>query len=129
MSMPGYVCSCGNLHRDQDGGILGTREFGLAQDSSCDPTGRGTLSLSLGLKPGQPDRSTDGARAKASPRQHDASSRWREGILPRYLAPSPNELTPSHSITSSALTTSDDVIVRPISFAVFRLMASASFMG
>ena len=41
---------------------------------------------------------------------------------------SPNELTPSHSITSSALTTSDDVIVRPISFAVFRLMASASFV-
>lgn len=42
---------------------------------------------------------------------------------------SPNELTPSHSITSSARTTSDDAIVRPISFAVFRLMASASFVG
>lgn len=42
---------------------------------------------------------------------------------------SPNELKPSHSITSSALTTSDDAIVRPISFAVFRLMASASLVG
>ena len=64
-----------------------------------------------------------------SPRESDASA---PGISSRKFGRcdnSPNELTPSHSITSSALTTSDDVIVRPISFAVFRLMASASFMG
>jgi hypothetical protein len=64
-----------------------------------------------------------------SPRESDASA---PGISSRKFGRcdnSPNELTPSHSITSSALTTSDDAIVRPISFAVFRLMASASFMG
>ena len=64
-----------------------------------------------------------------SPRESDASA---PGISKRKFGRcdnSPNELTPSHSITSSALTTNDDAIVKPISFAVFRLMASASFVG
>ena len=64
-----------------------------------------------------------------SPRESDASA---PGISSRKFGRcdnSPNELTPSHSITSSARTTSDDAIVRPISLAVFRLMASASFVG
>jgi hypothetical protein len=64
-----------------------------------------------------------------SPRESDASAPGRSSWKFGRCDNSANELKTSHSITSSALTTSDDAIVRPISFAVFRLMASASLVG
>jgi len=57
----------------------------------------------------------------------EASAR---GLCAKPLRPEPrNELTPSHSTTSSALSRIDDGTSRPSAFAVLRLIAMLNLVG
>src|SRR5262249_11176753 len=53
----------------------------------------------------------------------------RERPRRRCAAEERNELAALHSITSSARTRKDSAIVRPIAFAVLRLMTSSNLVG